>query len=148
MHRRQRWRKQCCPTFSWSKIDKSEFVQPVTRIVGNKSVTTDQSGGVTPVVDPLFGVLAEMESDIKFREPATVLLDNYTQAENITLPVAWGSPTGDAARPLWEPFQAIQSSRMVIISERPRLEMYGLMHLCICFADSPDPATWPPWALL
>ena len=70
-------------------------MQPVTRIIANKSITTDQSGGVTPVVDQIYGVLTQTEADLQLREPATVLSDNYTLAENVSVPFAWGSPLGD-----------------------------------------------------
>ena len=69
-------------------------MQPVTRILGNESITTDQNGGVTPVIDQLWGVRNQSLALDSYREPATLLLDNYTQAENVTLPLAWGSPSG------------------------------------------------------
>ena len=69
-------------------------MQPVTRIVGNESITTDQDGGVTPVIDQLWGVRNQSSALDSYREPATLFLDNYTQAENVKLPLAYGSPSG------------------------------------------------------
>ena len=69
-------------------------MQPVTRIVGNESITTDQDGGVTPVIDQLWGVRNQSLALDSYREPATLFMDNYTQAEKVTLPLAYGSPSG------------------------------------------------------
>ena len=76
-------------------------MQPVSRVLGNQSLITDQAGGVTPVLDPLYGVLnqASAESLLSLREPATVLSNNYSQAGNISLPIAWGSPSGMCLSP-------------------------------------------------
>ena len=73
-------------------------MQPLTRIVGNESITTDQDGGVTPVIDQLWGVRNQSLALDSYREPATSFLDNYTQAENVTLPLAYGSPSGTPPR--------------------------------------------------
>ena len=69
-------------------------MQPITRVLGNMSITTDQRGGVIPVIDQLFGVRNQSLAFEKRREPATTLLGNYTQAGQVNLPLAWGSPTG------------------------------------------------------
>ena len=69
-------------------------MQPVTRVLGNMSITTDQRGGVTPVIDQLFGVRNQSQALEKRREPATTLMGNYTQAGQVILPLAWGSPLG------------------------------------------------------
>ena len=64
------------------------------KVLGNMSITTDQKGGVTPVIDQLFGVRNQSLAFEKRREPATTLLGNYSQAGQVALPLAWGSPFG------------------------------------------------------
>ena len=70
------------------------LMQPITRIMGNMSITTDQAGGVLPVIDQLYGVMNQSLALDRRREPATILLGNYTTAGLVTLPLAWGSPSG------------------------------------------------------